>query len=56
MCLPILSASVMVSTDEELEELFRGIMDNPDDENQDQDEGRALNDCALHDIPCGPTS
>ena len=55
MCLPILSGCVIVSTDEELDQLFRDLMSNPDDEtNQDPDEGRAPDDGALQDAPCGP--
>ena len=55
MCLHILFDSIIVSTDEELDLLFRDIMSNPDDEtNQDPDADRVPDDGALHDPLCGP--
>ena len=54
MCLHILFDSIIVSTDEELDLLFRDLMSNPDDEtNQYPDADRAPDDGALHDPLCG---
>jgi len=54
MCLHILFDSIIVSTDEELDLLFRDLMSNPDDEtSQEPDADRAPHDGALHDPPCG---
>lgn len=54
MCLHILFDSIIVSTDEELDLLFRDLMSNLDDEtNQDPDADRVPDDGALHDPLCG---
>jgi hypothetical protein len=54
MCLRVLFDCVIVSTDEELDQLFRDFISDPDDEtNQDPDEGRAPDDGTLQDAPCG---
>jgi hypothetical protein len=46
MCLPKPPSWIILSTDEELDQLLRDVMDNPDDETQDPDEDRPSDDGA----------
>ena len=47
MCLPKPPSWIILSTDEELDQLLRDVMDNPDDETQDPDEDRPSDDGAV---------